>query len=349
MTTTTGRTYAQDALRPGAVLVAVGVLAVISASVLLHGVTADPATFSSWLAAAVLLALLAAWERARVACRLARRELDEVHARVDETERLLGEDEDTLHEVRTALAGLVLSDRLLNEHEDLLDDDTRERLLHLRGRDLDRIQHLLSGGLHHVPPPAEPEHDADPAWADAVAPAYEDVPVGPLVRDAVTAAQLRGEPVRRSTPEQADEAVIADPHDIEEVLDILVRNAARHAPGAPVDIEVHRTGARVVIRVSDQGPGVPPALRSTLFTRGARGPESPGSGLGLAMARRLTDRNDGDLVLEQSTPRGTVFALVLPAAGPQTDNLTHLSTETTMPTTTTDRLVAVPSCHAHSA
>lgn len=354
--TTPGRPYAQDALRPYAVLVAVGVLAVISASVLLHGLTADPAAASSWLAAAVLLALLAAWQRARVACGQARRELDEVCARVDETERLLGEDEDTLHEVRTALAGLVLSDRLLTEHEDLLDDATRERLLHLRGRDLDRIQHLLAGGLHHVAPPTdlEPdEFDGDDGFevVDAAATAYEDVAVGPLVSDAVTAAHLRGEPVHRTTPDAPGQTVRADPLDIAEVLDILLRNAARHAPGARVEIEVHRAGSRVVLRVRDQGPGVPAGLRSTLFTRGARGPSSPGSGLGLAMARRLTDRNDGDLVLEESTSRGTVFALVLPAADADTSTITPLSTETTMPTTTTttERLAAVLSCHAHSA
>lgn len=330
-------------LCPCAVLVAVGVLAVVSATVALHGLSADPATASAWVAAAALLALLGAWERARVTCRRAQRELEEVSVRVGETERLLGEDEDTLHEARTALAGLVLSDRLLSEHDELLDDETRARLLHLRGRDLDRIQHLLSGGLRHVPPTeveAEETDEAEPS-------AYDDVPIGPLVADALAAAQLRGEPVHRTTPEGPGETVRADPHDVAEVLDILLRNAARHAPGARVDVEVHRAGARVVVRVADQGPGVPPGLRATLFTRGARGPSSPGSGLGLAMARRLTDRNDGDLVLEESTPRGTVFALVLPAAGPA--GTTHTTTGETTMTTTTERLVAVPSCHVHSA
>ena len=343
-----GRTDgAQQVLRPCAVLVAVGVLAVVSATVALHGLSADPATASAWVAAAALLALLGAWERACVACRRAQREVEEVSVRIGETERLLGEDEDTLHEARTALAGLVLSDRLLSEHEELLDEETRARLLHLRGRDLDRIQHLLSGGLRHVPPPAENEADGADEPEEAGPATYEDVPIGPLVADALAAAQLRGEPVHRTTPEGPGETVRADPHDVAEVLDILLRNAARHAPGARVDVEVHRAGARVVVRVADQGPGVPPGLRATLFTRGARGPSSPGSGLGLAMARRLTDRNDGDLVLEESTPRGTVFALVLPAAGPA--GTTHTTTGETTMTTTTERLVAVPSCHAHSA
>lgn len=352
--------------RPCIVLVPIAVLAVVCVSVLVNGVSRDAATASSWLAAGCLLALLVAWARARAACQQARRELDEVCERVDETERLLGEDEDTLHEARTALAGLVLSDRLLQEHDELLDEQTRARLLHLRERDLDRIQHLLSGGLRHVPP-AEPDVlDADeegeqpPEYGEAAGPGatYDDVPVAPLVVDALVAAQLRGEPVAEPDPDLPDTMVLAEPHDVAEILDILLRNAARHAPGARVEVTVEQGEDQVWVRVSDQGPGVAEGLRSTLFTRGARGPSSPGSGLGLAMARRLAERNGGGLELEETGPQGTTFALRLPTSDPghRTDD-THDAHENhenattteddTMPTT--HQLVAVPPCHAHSA
>jgi signal transduction histidine kinase len=342
--------------------VPIAVLAVVVATVLVHGLSRDAATASSWLAAGSLLALLVAWARARAACSRTTRELDQVCARVDETERLLGEDEDTLHEVRTALAGLVLSDRLLQEHDELLDEQTRDRLLHLRERDLDRIQHLLSGGLHHLPPAPEqasreteqPETEADPAATDDVVDdAADEVPVTALVVDALTAAQLRGEPVEEHGPDLPDATVRAEPHDVAEILDILLRNAARHAPGARVEVDVEPAEHSVCVRVSDEGPGVPEGLRSTLFTRGARGPSSPGSGLGLAVARRLAERNDGALHLETTGPAGTTFALHLPAGGLD-DHITQIDHEhdtttedDTMPTT--DRLVAVPSCHAHSA
>ena len=356
----TGDLPGSDLRRPCFLLVPIAVLAVVVATVLVHGLSRDAATASSWLAAGSLLALLVAWARARAACSRTTRELDQVCARVDETERLLGEDEDTLHEVRTALAGLVLSDRLLQEHDELLDEQTRDRLLHLRERDLDRIQHLLSGGLHHLPPAPEeasseaeqPETDPS-ATDDVVDDAADEVPVTALVVDALTAAQLRGEPVEEHGPDLPDATVRAEPHDVAEILDILLRNAARHAPGARVEVDVEPAEHSVCVRVRDEGPGVPEGLRSTLFTRGARGPSSPGSGLGLAVARRLAERNDGALHLETTGPEGTTFALHLPAGGLDHDAIDHqhehdtTTKDTTMPTT--DRLVAVPSCHAHSA
>lgn len=358
---TTGDLPAADLRRPCFLLVPVAVLAVVVATVLVHGLSRDAAAASSWLAAGSLLALLVAWARARAACQRTTRELDQVCARVDETERLLGEDEDTLHEVRTALAGLVLSDRLLQEHDELLDEQTRARLLHLRERDLDRIQHLLSGGLHHLSPPPEQASDdaeqpeTDPgATDDVVDDAADEVPVTALVVDALTAAQLRGEPVEGHGPDLPDATVRAEPHDVAEILDILLRNAARHAPGARVEVDVEPAEHSVCVRVRDEGPGVPEGLRSTLFTRGARGPSSPGSGLGLAVARRLAERNDGALHLETTGPEGTTFALHLPAGGlDDHDAIDHqhahdtTTEDATMPTT--DRLVAVPSCHAHSA
>ena len=264
--------------------------------------------------------------------------------------------------MRTALAGLVLSDRLLQEHDELLDEQTRERLLHLRARDLERTQRLLSGGLHHMAPAAQ-EATGDPDDATNARDteqatdgetAHDDVPVAALVVDALTAAQLREEPVEEPAG-LPDATVRAEAHDVAEILDILLRNAARHAPGARVEVGVEPGDDSVCVRVSDEGPGVPEGLRATLFTRGARGPSSPGSGLGLAVARRLAERNDGALHLEATGPEGTTFALHLPAGrhddhdqAHQAHHENHHTTEdATMPTT--DRLVAVPSCHAHSA
>ncbi len=370
ISTTTGEAAGDDRRRPRFWLVPLAVLTVVAATVLVHGASRDATTASSWLAAGSLIVLLVAWARARAACQRTSRELDQVCARVDETERLLGEDEDTLHEVRTALAGLVLSDRLLQEHDELLDGETRARLLHLRERELDRIQHLLSGGLHHPPPSPGPAHgesagtgeteqsdeaaEADEAHEADREVAHDDVPVTALVVDALTSAQLRGEPVEESVLGLPDATVRAEARDVAEILDILLRNAARHAPGARVEVRVEVEAAHdsVCVRVIDEGPGVPEGLRSTLFSRGARGPSSPGSGLGLAVARRLAERNHGALHLEQTGADGTTFALHLPA-GPHDhfDHFDHDHSTTTEDATmpTTDRLLAVPSCHAHSA
>lgn len=72
---------------------------------------------------------------------------------------------------------------------------------------------------------------------------------------------------------------------------------------------------RVRVVVRDHGPGVPAGDRERIFERFARGDaaQAPGFGLGLAIARELARRMDGDLALEPQ-PGGAVFVLSLPAA-----------------------------------
>jgi signal transduction histidine kinase len=100
-----------------------------------------------------------------------------------------------------------------------------------------------------------------------------------------------------------------------ELLNILLVNAARHAPGAPVRIEVEPDGSMVRVSVIDGGPGISEDLVPVLFERGAHREGSPGEGIGLAMARDLATGLGGTLELDRATPRGARFDLTLPAAG----------------------------------
>ena len=81
-----------------------------------------------------------------------------------------------------------------------------------------------------------------------------------------------------------------------------------------------RQGEDVVIQVRDFGPGIPAEHRDDLFTRFGRIPGSRirsghvGTGLGLYMGQRLARAMDGDLDLEETSPNGSVFKLMLPVA-----------------------------------
>jgi signal transduction histidine kinase len=68
--------------------------------------------------------------------------------------------------------------------------------------------------------------------------------------------------------------------------------------------------------VIDGGSGVPDDLRPVLFERGSRRDDSPGQGIGLAMARDLATGLGGSLALGQPSRRGARFDLTLPAADP---------------------------------
>jgi signal transduction histidine kinase len=106
-------------------------------------------------------------------------------------------------------------------------------------------------------------------------------------------------------------AVLGDRGKLGQALFNLVRNAVQiGGAGVAVQVAAARDGAAARITVADDGPGIPPELRATLFEPfvGAR---PGGSGLGLAVARRVAERHGGRLVLDP-TARGASFSLYLP-------------------------------------
>lgn len=93
----------------------------------------------------------------------------------------------------------------------------------------------------------------------------------------------------------------------------LLSNAVEYNPdGTPrVTVDVETTAESVRIEVADDGPGIPPAERETLFERGKQD-----HGLGLYLVRVLADRYGGTVELVDSGLEGSVFAVELPRADP---------------------------------
>ena len=110
-------------------------------------------------------------------------------------------------------------------------------------------------------------------------------------------------------------AVSANPQDIFRILFNLMHNAVAIARQSgritQLAVLVERTKGTVVVRVADDGPGLPAAVRANLFRRQAS--ETGGGGIGLSIARELAERNGGTLRLAESA-RGATF--VLEVAGP---------------------------------
>jgi signal transduction histidine kinase len=198
---------------------------------------------------------------------------------------------DRLHEVRATVAGIGLTHRLLSDEQVPISGADRSRLEHLYDREIARLERLLQ---------------------DDDGPDHQDVDVQSAVDPVVESLRVRG---HRVAWEGTEALAIGRPDDIAEIVHILLANAARHAPGADVSVWVESSPTRLLLRVSDNGPGVPSALAPRLFERGIRGPESPGEGIGLNIARRLAREMGGDLVLEPASTRsGATFTVVLRAS-----------------------------------
>lgn len=103
-----------------------------------------------------------------------------------------------------------------------------------------------------------------------------------------------------------------DPLRVGEVLTNLLSNALRHTPsGGTVRVTSGTTRDGIEIAVSDTGRGIAPEQLPHVFDRFSRSPDSPGAGLGLAIAKSLVEAHGGEIRAE-SGPTGTTISFTLP-------------------------------------
>lgn len=208
------------------------------------------------------------------------------------------------HDLRNMLASAQLfSDRLSG-----LNDPTAQRFAPKLIAALDRAITFCQATLAYG-------RAAEPA------PQRRRTRLAPLVEDLRDALGLwDGEAMTLLSAVPPDLEVDADPEQLSRVLVNLGRNAAQamiqaQVQGPVLRVSARREGTRVVIEVSDNGPGIPPALRERLFrafqTSGRRG----GTGLGLAIAAELVEAHGGSITVEDAGP-GAIFRIQLPDRPP---------------------------------
>ena len=136
----------------------------------------------------------------------------------------------------------------------------------------------------------------------------------------------------------------ADPELVGRVLDNLLNNGLTYNANKPrVKVDVCTEGENAVVRVSDNGAGIPEDERERIFERFHRTNDpafqtAAGTGLGLFIARELAQRHGGSLAVESSRlGEGSVFALTLPLASAER-LATHGEADSTG---TVDKLVKV--------
>jgi two-component system OmpR family sensor kinase len=152
----------------------------------------------------------------------------------------------------------------------------------------------------------------------------EDVGLGSLVADAVHDAHAAA-PGHRWLIELPDDPVhiTGDPDRLHQAVSNLLANARVHTPpGTTVTAAVVRLDGQALIRVTDDGPGIPAALLPRVFERFARGDASRSraagsSGLGLAIVTAVAAAHHGRADVT-SEPGRTVFTVALPL-GPVRD------------------------------
>ncbi|MCZ6915567.1 MAG: ATP-binding protein, partial [Gemmatimonadetes bacterium] len=113
--------------------------------------------------------------------------------------------------------------------------------------------------------------------------------------------------------------VLGDAQRIEQVLDHLLANAAKFTDAGHVAVYTRGAGAEVLIEVADTGIGIGQAHLGKLFTPFLQEDHRlnrryPGTGLGLALVKRLLDVMDGRIEVESEKGKGSTFRVFLPAS-----------------------------------
>ncbi len=238
-------------------------------------------------------------------------ELSELNRELEELDgfraRLLGE---VAHELQSPLVSVRgYTQMLLDGRLGRLNDEQR-RGLEATLRNVDRMSELI-GNLLAL---ARAEKREPPV--------VSAVDAGRAVEEVVTrhegAAGARG--VRlEARIDEPEAAVAADPEDLRRVLDNLVGNAIKFTPRggrASARVAAGPTGF-VDLVVEDTGIGIPEDERDRVFEtffrgRGAR--DAPGTGLGLAMVRRIVERYGAKILVESRVGHGTRFTVRWPRA-----------------------------------
>ena len=147
---------------------------------------------------------------------------------------------------------------------------------------------------------------------------FERVDPETVLETTLSALQLRIDETDATVTVGSLPAVEADPDQLGQLFQNLLENAITYAAEdgvAPaVEIEGTRTDDTVTVTVSDNGPGIPEGMADDVFEIFNRGGvhDTDGTGIGLAVCRRIVQRHDGEIWVEDGAEGGATFGFTLP-------------------------------------
>lgn len=209
------------------------------------------------------------------------------------------------HELRTPLTPLKGYLHMLRTHGGDIPAEQRQEFYRVMLSQTDLLEHLADD-LRAATHASEAQFSVNLGRVD----------IPTLVKEAMDAVDPASRREFRWRGSAAAGEAIGDPVRLRQVLSALLRNADLYAtPGTPVDLSATRDDSWVEVVVRDFGPGIAPDLVTAAFEPFRRLGQgaSPGSGLGLHIARRLVEAMHGRIWHTDAEP-GSAFHLMVPSA-----------------------------------
>jgi two-component system sensor histidine kinase ChvG len=219
---------------------------------------------------------------------------------------------DVTHELKNPLASLRSA---IDSMERVDDPKLKAQLLAVAREDVGRLDRLI-GDVSEAA-----RTDAQLARAR-----FEPVDLGALIQQLIGSWDNRREKgdinIAFARPRKATAVVMGDPGRLARAIDNLIDNAISFSPpGGLVEVAAAHVDDQILIRIDDEGPGVPKESREAIFNRfHSVRPEGENfgrhSGLGLAIAQAIVEGHDGviDVQDRDDAPSGARFIIRLPAA-----------------------------------
>jgi signal transduction histidine kinase len=211
------------------------------------------------------------------------------------------------HELKTPLTALSGYLEMLEDEED---ERVRSEFLKDMRSQTDRLQSLARTLL-----------DLSRLDANATTFRTEEVDLEDILHELRRDFGYTGRPMSI----QADDVppVVTDPTQLHRMLAILLDNALKYSSeDTPIDLNLSRDDGHAVISVTDRGCGIPESEIPHIFDRFYRAQGSSradGTGLGLALAREITDHLGGNIQVQSHPGTGSTFSVALPLTADSRD------------------------------
>ena len=209
------------------------------------------------------------------------------------------------HDLRTPLATIKMAASTLRSRDADVVPEHHAELLGLVDDQADRLDRLVTNLL-----------DVSRVQAGALELRREPIAVADLIADAIRGRENAARHGRLVVEIPDDLPMVDVDHVlVRQVLANLLDNAVRHAPdGSAVTVSAGRRGEHHVrVAVEDEGPGIPPADRDTLFQGLGRTRSGGGTGLGLSIVQAFVHAHGEDIWIEDGEHGGARFCFTLPA------------------------------------
>ena len=206
------------------------------------------------------------------------------------------------HDLRSPLTAIMTAGHAVQS--DSISAEDRRQLGAAIVEEAERLSHMVANLL-----------DLSRLQAGAAEPRRVEVGIDEVLEMATRQARDHVElRVGRDVP-----PILADPAQLDRAFANLIENAVYHAGDRHIQIRAGAVGERVVVRIVDQGRGIPAAERERIFEafqRGSGAGERSGTGLGLAIAKGFIEGNGGRIAVESVPGIGSSFVVTFPAHQP---------------------------------